>query len=201
MDKAMSVASRLMTGRCYPYIYEIGYGSYEESEYWQYSHKEKLTDKQLRQHVQDAIFHVLESSVGNYDEQGFHKDHFHVSEGGPSFQEILTSTKFHDYLKAQGFIRVEYTQRFGIFGWAASLDPKDWDGTTDSARVKFCEELKQRCDEAGIQVEAFQIEKEKQEMEELEERLRGAGDSSEEEVQKTLEQYRTYYHLSLRNPT
>jgi hypothetical protein len=202
MDNAMAVASRLMTGKCYPYIYEVGYGSYEESEYWQLSHKKKFTKEELHHFVVDAFFAALEAEAGAHKESGFGEMYTGVD--GPKFQDLMRSLHFLKYLESLGFVQVEYAERFNIFGWASCLDPKDWEDNASPVRQAIAKELHDRCKEAGIYVEPFEVEKEPSERDyerEFKEKLEKDPNITKEEVRKMVKKYRTYYRLSKKETT
>lgn len=193
VDKEMAVASRLMTGRCYPYIYEIGYRTYEESQHWQYSHRTKFTSAELNRHVTDALFSVLEYCSEHLDEEGFNQS-LHILDNGPRFSDVMSHLKFHECLKRKGFVEVEYTHRFGVFGWASCLDPEDWNQNSTPLREKVCEELRKRCEESGIRVEPFEIPREKEDVEnDIKDRRKRGQD--EEDIRKAVGIMDVYHRI------
>jgi len=125
------------------YIYNIGYGTCEESADWQYMHEEKFTDEQLFDIMEDCLFIALKNTRKPNSEYE-HSQH-------PSFQDLMSSWKddgiFHKELKKRGFQHIEFTGGFDIFGWAKSDVPDDWDGHTGPETKKLQKNLKRRLEE------------------------------------------------------
>lgn len=193
----MCVASKLMTGRCYPYIYQIGCSDYDSSWSWQYSHKRKISADELRTYVRGALIRVLEVCAGDHKHGGFTKD-LMVQKGGPGFSSLMMHPEFHEHLKRQGFIPVEITEEFHIRGDLSFFDVEERNRQDPDER-KLCEKLEAYCNEKGIYVEEFLVERKREELDRLEKRLRGEPNPMDEEgIQETLRKYRTYHRLSRR---
>ena len=113
------------------YIYNVGYGTCEESEFWQLLHEKKFTAKQLNKIIEDCILEVLVQIADPTSEY----EHLR----SPSFQHIMNdrdrSDKYENrFLKAmedQGFQKIKFEQEWSVFGWASALDKDDWKGHTD----------------------------------------------------------------------
>jgi len=108
------------------YVYEIGYGTCEESQFWQYMHREKFTEEQLFDIIEDCLFIALKK-MREPDSEFEHQQH-------PSFQDLMSSWRkdaiFHEELERRGFQHIEFTASFSVFGWAKADVPGNWDGHT-----------------------------------------------------------------------
>lgn len=111
------------------YVYNVGYHSYEESEYCQLYHEKKFNQKEFEDIVIEAAISVLKESehVNNY------KDYKHEGRVTITFQDIFFSV-VEVLVKKFGFKEVKFTSGFNVFGWADILDPNDW-------KIDRCERL------------------------------------------------------------
>ncbi len=100
------------------YLYDIGYGTHEESEYIQWRHDEKFTIAQLKEIVTDALCAAL---LAKRDPASAYSHERH-----PTFQDLMGSDTFISALVARGFSRVDFEASFYVFGWAAADVPGDW---------------------------------------------------------------------------
>jgi len=142
------------------YIYDIGYGSYEESQYWQYIHKEKFTEKQLRLIVGDCIFEVIEYLSRLKRRPTNRMNWVHFLEDGPTFQDIMYTPRFHDALKKRGFKPIEIEAETHVFGWASCIrnnwkDPVD---SSDSTRL-IINRLMRKARKEGIYIKTIKKER------------------------------------------
>jgi hypothetical protein len=113
------------------YIYNIGYGTMEESNYFQYSHTNKFSEEQLRKMVEDGLFEA--SIIKDKDWTCF-----------LTRIEDLTDCKiFRNYLESKGFIRVKFEAQVSLFGWN-DLKDKIWERETEPWEKKMISNLKQR---------------------------------------------------------
>ena len=110
------------------YIYNIGYHSYEESDYIQNFHKKKINKKGLEDIIIKATVNVFKSHEVKKDK-------------GVTFQYILYDV-VEELIKNFGFKEVEFTSQFNIFGWANILDEKDWEGDRDEQLKKLTKSIK-----------------------------------------------------------
>lgn len=111
------------------YIYNIGYNSYEESEYYQLYHEKKFNQKEFEGIVIEAVIFVLKESESVEN----HKHYKHEGRPKITFQDILFSV-VEVLVKNFGFKEVKFTSKFNVFGWADILDPDDW-------KIDRCERL------------------------------------------------------------
>lgn len=93
------------------YIYNIGYGTREESDYYQLYHKQRFTKSKFEMIVSKAVAKILRSMKQDQRERA-------------TFQDILYAVV--DELTKSGFERVKFDAEFDVFGWAHILDKKDW---------------------------------------------------------------------------
>lgn len=119
------------------YFYSVGYGSYEDSGYIQFTHSSKFSDEQLERVVEDCLFEVLKkfgTEDSNFSELMFHGDR---------------ERYFMTAMKKRGFVPLKYTARFSVFGWANSIDPEDWEETLrgDNVTRRLQKNLKKRMEE------------------------------------------------------
>jgi hypothetical protein len=129
------------------FTYKVGYHSYEESAYAEYSHALKLNAKDLEAIIEDCLFAVMEMAA----DDKLTKYPLFVSDDGPPFQEIMGSDEFDGELKKRGFVPVEYQERFSAFGWKSAIEPKSWNhDNTDDKNSQLTQRLKDRCEKAGI---------------------------------------------------
>jgi hypothetical protein len=104
------------------YLYRIGYGSMEESSFWEFSHSEKFSDDELAEVVENAIVDTIKGDRDRHDGEDCNM----------TFQDVMENPSFIEQLEKRGFTRVEYTAKFSAFGWTRCDDPDDWGQHTDS---------------------------------------------------------------------
>jgi hypothetical protein len=139
------------------FVYDIGYGTCEESQYWQYMHEEKFTSDEIQKIVEDCLFEVIEYVSGLKTEPRDLMNRLHFLESGPSFQGLMGTPKFHERLKKRGFKAIEFEAKCNLFGWASAIKPGDWDCHADSTDGKFQENLLRRMKKAGIYVKVTKV--------------------------------------------
>ncbi len=102
------------------YIYKIGYGSYEESEFIELSHKEKFSKLEMEEWYTKAFeWAILEKKK---DPEATYYSF--------TFQHLLSLAA--DWLVTQGFSRVVYESITSTFGWANTLNPRSWEDSSAS---------------------------------------------------------------------
>jgi hypothetical protein len=100
------------------YIYQIGYGTMEESSSWEVRHSEHFSMLELAELVENCIVDTIKSASNKFS-------------GTDSFQRVMDSLGFLEQLRKRGFERVDYTSTFLTFGWASCTDSSDWGSHTD----------------------------------------------------------------------
>ncbi len=93
-------------------LYNLGYDTYEESEYIQLSHKHKYSDEEFKKIVRTATTNVITKLEIKENER-------------ISFQDIIEDVA-EELIKTFGFKRVKFDAEFSVFGWANILDKDDW---------------------------------------------------------------------------
>lgn len=120
------------------FIYNVGFGSYEESEYAQLAFDQELTPDQLHEYVSNAIIKVLSDTVKN--------KHSRISYDGVSYQDIHEDVIRE--LKAVGFQEIKFNAEWSCFGWPSLTNKDSWslqrDDKLDQLYREIPEELKTR---------------------------------------------------------
>lgn len=99
------------------YLDNIGYHTYEESEYIQLHHEKTFGKNEFEEIVIKATINVLKTRE--------------IREGKHiSFQPLLYDV-VGELIKNFGFKKVEFTSEFSVFGWADILDEEDWERNRD----------------------------------------------------------------------
>lgn len=126
-------------------IYRIGYSTYEESHYVETEHDEEFTHEQLRGFVFDAL---LAAAISEYEES---KRWYHETEGQEdrkfdyiSVGSLMENPEFDKCLcEKHGFRKMEYQERFTMFGWSSPFgDREGWGGETDDDEKEMLKNLK-----------------------------------------------------------
>lgn len=112
------------------FIYNVGYGSYEESEYTQLMFNELLTPEQLHKYVSDAVIRVLTDITNNKEISMYN---------GLSYQEIHELVI--DELKTVGFQEIKFAAEWSCFGWPSLTDNEDWSGQRDKVLDQLFNEI------------------------------------------------------------
>jgi hypothetical protein len=119
-------------------VYDIGYGSCEESQFSQLLHENVYTNDQLEEIVHVALKKAYDTRDKTWNFTQYQEFHEKVI-------EILCNE--------HGFYRVEFTAEWGCFGWS-SIDIKDsWrsyrgkDDTLDRFQAKYPEIVKNEEDD------------------------------------------------------
>ena len=100
------------------YVYNIGYNTYEESEYTQLLHKEKYTIDELRSIIHEACVKAIKKRK---------KEDFCFVSSYQTIHDKVTNILVEDY----GFERVAYQAIWSIFGWPSMFDKNSWEGQRD----------------------------------------------------------------------
>ncbi len=103
------------------HIYNIGYGTCEESDYIQIYHKQKFTKSEFETIVAGVVIKVLRGMKP-------------MERKRVTFQKILYPVL--QELTKKGFSRVKFDAEFDVFGWARILDENDW-GTDRDEQLNF----------------------------------------------------------------
>lgn len=119
------------------YIYSVGYGSYEESEFT-YLYSDECLDKyQLSHIVECAVNDVLKDIIGgniNYD------DIMIVKENGPSYQDIHDAV-IKKLIEKYNFEELKTQADWNCFGWPSITNYADWGEQRDDTLNKLCDSI------------------------------------------------------------
>lgn len=116
------------------YVYKVGWGSYEESEYTELYHDQRFTDEDLEKMVFDAVINVLSEIV----KSDF--DKICLREDGIAYEEI--HSKVVTVLQEKhGFTKVQYQASWSIFGWPSLTDKNSWRGQRDEPLDRLYESI------------------------------------------------------------
>jgi hypothetical protein len=145
------------------YFYDIGYGTCEESQYWQFFHSEKFTEEELCNKIKQCFEVVLDNTkfVLETDKHGYkdYTGYLKAKSGeeeilsvyedrGPSIQNIMMSTRFHEALADAGFVKIKFEAHLSLFGWSHTADERsfsDYTGDVSKEVLKwFIEQYKKR---------------------------------------------------------
>lgn len=124
-------------------IYNIGYYSYEESQYWQFYHEEDYTEKQLNKIVFECLWegYLVEKEKNSK---------FEWAEDQPiSYSDMFGYGRevFCEEMEKRGFKQVEYAKTVSMFGWS-SPESSTWgsnskDPVMRSAKRFFKKKIKE----------------------------------------------------------
>lgn len=121
-------------------LYNIGYGTEEESKFTQFSFDRQLSKDELACFVHRASINALRYAVNHRD-----KFFWGIRGRGPSFQELYPTVI--EELKLFGFTPIEYAEEWSCFGWG-SVCANDWESHTGLEekllRESIPEELRQQ---------------------------------------------------------
>ena len=113
------------------YIYNVGFGSYEESEYAQLAFDQELTPDQLHEYVSQAIIKVLSDIVESNPRR--------ISYDGVSYQDIHEDVIRE--LKTVGFQEIKFNAEWSCFGWPSLTDQDSWSGQRDDTLDRLYREI------------------------------------------------------------
>lgn len=108
------------------YIYDIGYNSYEESEYWQLCSQTKYSESELSELISD-VFKIVNNMGGYKLDQEFKcegAELYKDDERGYSVQTLYPSV-IRYLIDFHNFSKLEYESKYSLFGWA-SVSVDDW---------------------------------------------------------------------------
>lgn len=94
------------------HIYKIGYGSPEDSYYYEFQHEKKFTEVQLREIIAECITEVMPNNS--------HDPKFYA------FSTMLLDERFEQTMLKHGFIPLKYEAIYCLSGWSSVLDDTDY---------------------------------------------------------------------------
>jgi hypothetical protein len=131
------------------YIYEIGYGSYEESDFTQLTHTKKFTGEEIKNLVHKVIKEILLSitidnngssifaTVNHMSFSGYAEKDYKESKklGGHKYKYHITFEDLHSVvveklIKDHGFKPMQFETCYSMFGWGGLFDT-EWEQDED----------------------------------------------------------------------
>ena len=103
------------------YVYRIGYGTCEESDYDYLIHKEKFSKEQLTSLIHDCVLDVLMEAKEKKKNSDMGSPYLH------SYQDIHGEV-VEKLIKKHGFEELRIEQSWDVFGWASIFIHGDWSG-------------------------------------------------------------------------
>lgn len=93
------------------YVYNIGYGSYEESDFAQLLHTKKFSNARLRKLVEAAILRIVARTRRKGRRKRKRNSYQNIHD------QVVERLVSHD-----GFVRLEFTAEWACFGWGSIFD-------------------------------------------------------------------------------
>lgn len=141
------------------HLYEVGYGTCEESSFVQLWHRRKFSCAELEDIILDCLVNVFKLSADNDNKENILLREDNIRGNGHphvSIQYLLPNNiDFVEEMGKKGFIKVEYECRCTLFGWSNALDPNDWPHHADNQTRRIQKELIRRLDNEGIRFQRF----------------------------------------------
>lgn len=142
------------------HLYDIGYGTCEESHYWQYWHEKEYSKEELRDIIVACLIETIQKLADRVDGDGRNYDTLQFDDGrfmpvycgeeGITFQEAMGTKLFHDALESRGFARAEFTTQFSTFGWASCMREGSWESHSDNERGEIIKRIKEATKDVKI---------------------------------------------------
>jgi hypothetical protein len=117
------------------YLYRVGYGSYEDSEYFELMHADKLSCEYLHKVVVQCINGVLKDIISG-------KIKICLMEDGVSYEDINEDV-INKMIQFYGFKKVEYQAKWSVFGWPSITCDKSWGEQRGDVLIRVTEEIPQ----------------------------------------------------------
>ena len=117
------------------YVYCVGYGSYEESEFEYLCSNECLDKYQFRYIVHNAVNDVLKDII-----EGIDTDTMIVNENGPSYQDIHDKVIIK-LLEKYNFTKLNVHAEWSCFGWPSITDNNDWEKQRGDELNNLCNNI------------------------------------------------------------
>jgi len=130
------------------YVYEVGYYSCDDSEYWQLVHKKKFTEKQFNKMIEEALFMALIKICEPKSKWKLQRNPpFYrlmvdrIQKKNRKTKKIDYSWPFMDALKKYGFEFLEFQQKWNINGFDSSISIRK---NTQQEKINLTRKLKRR---------------------------------------------------------
>jgi hypothetical protein len=111
--------------------YKIGYYSYEELHYFEYTHKKEFSKSELSAIVYACLRVACQKLMNEYSQSELLQN----SPYNVSFEDMFEDELFYEEMKNKGFERVNYTAEIAVFGWASPTKKLDNQVRDDTAII------------------------------------------------------------------
>lgn len=122
------------------YHYNIGYHSYEDSEYHILCHEKLFSEDELEDLITAATIRVLEGGL-----KGKYSIRLYCS--GPSFEDIIGDV-VKELIEKDGFTPLKFDANWSCFGWPSLIIDNDWgrqrDENLNNISSKIPQDLKDK---------------------------------------------------------
>jgi len=127
------------------YNYKVGYGTYEESEFFEFSHEKKLTHKELMKCFEIALTNMAIKTVSNPEEQWRFNPEDDTDPLGLSYQDMMyPGEDFIKEMEKQGFTKVQYQESVCVFGWGNAF-VNDWKSCRNDEEKEMGQRISEKC--------------------------------------------------------
>ena len=123
------------------HYYEIGYHSYEESEYYKLVHERKFSKKEFEDICIETCNAALEKIASGEikDHCGYYDAIAEKPKAALTFQSILGCVVKE--LESKGFRQITFDANCVVFGWANLFDREDWKDCKDEVDFRLVDGL------------------------------------------------------------
>lgn len=124
------------------YAYQIGYYSFEDSNYLQLLHKKKFNRQQFENRIQSCVKEALACYLKDQPNGVVPRRH--------DANARITFNDLHVYIsnilcQKHGFIPIKFQSSFSLFGWDDMVDPVGWRSETDGQSQKNMASIVRQC--------------------------------------------------------
>lgn len=110
------------------YLYKVGYYSYEECQYYEYSHETEYSKDEFYDICRKCIVKVAKKFVSKFDDPDAH---VYMSENGFRFADIAKED-LDEEMAAKGFTRVKYKACYALDGWDSLCNDTKFNSMLDA---------------------------------------------------------------------
>lgn len=108
-----------------PYLYQVGYGSYEDSYFMEFKHDELMSEEDLERHVAECMAEAIRSSRKWYE--------YDLNMAA----SWIIIERLSNLMQKRGFKRIPYRATVSIFGWASPVNLNDWKGSRGDQDIRI----------------------------------------------------------------
>ena len=118
------------------YVYRIGYGSPEDSDYSYYEHTKKYNQGHLENIVVACAVEALRELKAPYSNYQHRRK--------PHWSDIIQDFHFEGALKDRGFKKIKPHQTFSVFGWSEAETSDDWKSYKASREKRMAGKIRKK---------------------------------------------------------